>query len=172
MQIIRCTQKLFSQMKVPKSAHYSGPEIEAEIGAWYAKLVYIDRRKCVLFTNERSLAHFFVADVARADIANLAGLFRNGLRAFLSCEGIPWETINRLLVNSEHIEYAPAQNKSVLGSMNDIAFHYKFHIGDDGGIDASSIEDVVHKLNRMPMGALKYSYPIEKLKEMLAVKSN
>jgi hypothetical protein len=48
--------------------------------------------------------------------------------------------------------------------MNDLAFHYKHHIQSEGGAHSYAVPSIIGKLNRMPMGALEYVYPIEALK--------
>ena len=55
---------------------------------------------------------------------------------------------------------------SVLGSMNDLAFHYKFSIQEAGGVHSPAVPEIIRRLNRMPMGALKYVFPIEALKAL------
>ncbi len=67
----------------------------------------------------------------------------------------------------EKITFAKTVSKSVLGSMNDLAFQYEYHILGDGGFDRIKILQVNQKINRTPMGALKYKYPIEVLKKLL-----
>ena len=60
------------------------------------------------------------------------------------------------------IEYDKTHSKSVLGSMNDYAYQYKYYVQN-----GEFLPDIIHKLNRTPMGALNYNYPIELLHEML-----
>ena len=66
----------------------------------------------------------------------------------------------------QEIEYSNTNSKSVLGSMNDLAFHYKYHILSEGGVHSSALPNIIKKLNRMPMGAIEYRFPIEALKAM------
>lgn len=65
------------------------------------------------------------------------------------------------------IGFAKTVSKSVLGSMNDFAYQYEAHIIGDGGFDNIKILQLNQKINRTPMGALKYKYPIETLKKLL-----
>jgi hypothetical protein len=53
-----------------------------------------------------------------------------------------------------------------LGSMNDLAFHYKYNILEAGGVHSHAIPEIIRRLNRMPMGAIKYTYPTEALRAM------
>jgi hypothetical protein len=65
--------------------------------------------------------------------------------------------------------FANTSSKSVLGSMNDLAFHYKYSIQESGGVHSPAVPGIIRRLNRMPMGALKYVYPIEALRAMFQV---
>ena len=62
--------------------------------------------------------------------------------------------------------YAKTNSKSVLGSMNDLAFHYKFYILEEGGTHSHTVPSIIRKLNQIPMGAIKYAYPIDVLRAM------
>ena len=67
----------------------------------------------------------------------------------------------------EAIEVRPTNNRSVLGSMNDFAFHLKSEVGSRFYDDkADSLEDM---LSHIPMSALKYEYPVEAAARLFAV---
>lgn len=51
--------------------------------------------------------------------------------------------------------------------MNDLVNQSDFLIYRAGGLDKADILVVNMQINRIPMGALKYQYPIEKLYERL-----
>jgi hypothetical protein len=44
------------------------------LGSWYANLIYIGGRKCVVFTNGKTLFNFIATDVSRAEIRELDSL--------------------------------------------------------------------------------------------------
>ncbi len=94
-------------------------------------------------------------------------MFKHNLQCVLSSEGISEEIKTKILLEYESIEYANTTNKSVLGSLNDLAFHYKHRIESEGGIHSYAIPGIINKLNHMPMGALEYVFPIEALKNEL-----
>ena len=59
----------------------------------------------------------------------------------------------------EIIQIQPSNSRSVLASMNDFVRHLKFRGPDRFNFaDADALEDM---LSEMPVGALKYSYPVE-----------
>jgi hypothetical protein len=48
--------------------------------------------------------------------------------------------------------------------MNDLAFHYTHYIQSEGGVHSYSVPSIIQKMNRTPMGALEYVFPVEALK--------
>ena len=136
------------------------------LGSWHANLIHIDRRKCILFVNDMTLFNFLVPDVSRSKIKDLSGLFNGYLECVLAEEQLSKATIGRIMEEYREIEYANTNSKSILGSMNDLAFHYKYHILSEGGVHSSAIPSIIKKLNHMPMGAIEYKYSIEALKAM------
>jgi hypothetical protein len=168
MQLIRCTQKLQKEMGLKKSVL---AELEPEfsfLGSWHANLLHIDRKKCVLFVNDKTLFNFIVPDVNRSLIKELSKLFLNHLFCVLASEGLPEKAQEAIKAEYRDLAYAGTNSKSVLGSMNDLAFHYKHHILSEGGIHSAMVPEIIRKLNHMPMGALDYKYPIDVIQSMYA----
>lgn len=66
MQAIHCTKKLLMELGALGSKM---PEELASgfIGPWHANLIRIKRRKCLLFTNDRTLYSFLVPGYKKRD---------------------------------------------------------------------------------------------------------
>ena len=166
MPLIRCTKKLQKEMGRKKTDLHEVEPGSSRLGSWHANLIHIDRRKCVLFVNDRTLFNFIVPDVGRAQIRELDVLFREYLQCVLAEEGIPESARQKTVAGYKEVAYANSNSKSVLGSMNDLAFHYKFHIQSEGGVHSYLVPSIIRKLNRMPMGALQYKHPIEAMRQL------
>ena len=136
------------------------------LGPWHANLIYIDRRKCVLFVNDKTLFNFIVPDLSRAQIRELYKLFKSYLSCVLADAGIPETDRVRILSEYDEVGFTNTNSKSVLGSMNDLTFHYKYSILEAGGVHSPAVPEIIGRLNRMPMGSLKYVFPIEALKAL------
>jgi hypothetical protein len=169
MQIIRCTKKLQKEMGLKKTDLVEEEPTFSFLGAWHANLIYINRRKCVLFVNDKTLFNFIAPDVSRDQIRDLPNLFKGYLACVLSEENIPEPEKKMIITEYEKVGYSNTNSKSVLGSMNDLAFHYKYYIQTEGGVHSSSLPSIIKKLNSMPMGALEYKFPIEELKTLYAI---
>ena len=162
MQILQCTANLRKEVGLKKSDLKSLISIASPLGAWHVNLIYVNRRKAVLFVNDITLFKCIVLNLKRESIKKLSNVFRENLSHILISEGFSGEVIEKVMQEYTSIEYAKTHSKSVLGSMNDFAFHYKHHIQN-----GEFLPDIIHKLNRMPMGALNFNYPIDLLHEIL-----
>ena len=164
--IIRCTGKLLKEIGVGKSKAIPPVSHTSLLGDWHAHLLYIDRHKCVLFVNDRTRFNFIVPDIPRAQIRTLSRLFEQWLRCVLSDENVALNIQNQIFEEYAPIEYAPSNNRSVLGSINDLAYHYKHAIFMEGGVHSPVVPEIIREMNRMPMSPLRYKDPIRMLKEL------
>jgi hypothetical protein len=163
MQVIHCTKKLLNELgalgsKMP-SKHTPG-----FFGPWHANLIRIERRKCVLFTNDRTLYSFLVPGVKKKD--DFHDLFLLNLNSNLAVEGLRQGEILKALDEYSEIAIAPTSNRSVLGSMNDLGYQVEYLVSQAGGLERGDMLTINMMLNRIPMGALKYRYAIEKVYEL------
>ena len=167
MRIIHCTRKLLKELDVPLVEPDKIALPTEGIGNWYANLLRIDRRKCLLFTNEKTLYTFLIPKILKANLKNIEQEFLINLSYNLQNEGFGLEVINRVMQEYREIGFAKTVSKSVLGSMNEFMFQYEVLIQMEGGIDNIRILQVNQKINKTIMGALKYKYPIEALRNLL-----
>jgi hypothetical protein len=166
MQTIHCTQKLLKELGKQDATIPQAEPQRGLLGPWHANLIRIERRKCVLFTNDLTLYSFLVPEVKKAELIKFRELFLIHLKVNLIKEDFGTEEINKSLAEYDEIAVAPTKKRSVLGSMNDFVNQYAFFISRFGGLDRSDMLAVNMQVNRTPMGALKYRYPIGKLYEL------
>ena len=167
MRIIHCTKKVLKELDVTLIEPDNIPSPTEGLGNWYANLLRIDRRKCIIFTNEKTLYTFLIPKVLKANLKNIEQEFLINLSYNLQNEGFGLEVINRVMQEYREIGFAKTVSKSVLGSMNEFMFQYEVLIQMEGGIDNIRILQVNQKINKTIMGALKYKYPIEALRNLL-----
>lgn len=167
MPLIRCTVKLLKEIGVKNTDLINDASISQPLGDWYANLLWINRRKCILFTNEGTLYSFMVYGVMKSDLKNFGQLFLLYFRQNLEYEGFGSEVIEKALKEYDQIGLGRTENRSVLGSMNDYAYQYEFHLREYGNILNLEMLRINHEMNRTPMGAIGYAYGIDKLKVLL-----
>ncbi len=163
MQVIHCTKKLLIELGALGSKMPPEPE-GGFFGPWHANLIRIERRKCILFTNDRTLYSFLVPGFKKKD--DVHDLFLLNLNSNLAIEGFGQRDILKALDEYREIAIAPTTNRSVLGSMNDLVNEVEFLVNRAGGLESAEILRVNMMLNRVPMGALKYDHAIEKVYEL------
>lgn len=171
MQFIRCTAKLLKEAGFKPNEFQRDEPRFSFLGQWHANLIYIDGRKSVLFANDRTLFNFIAPDINRAQIRELPKVFRSFLSCVISAEAFPENVKSRIMGEYEDLELAKSSSRSVLGSLNDLAFHYKYSIVNAGGVHSWKIPDIIHQMNRIPMQALKSNYPIEEIRALYGIAS-
>lgn len=138
------------------------------LGQWHANLLYINRRKCVLFVNDKTLLNFVILDLDRSQIRELPEQFRSYLSCILSEEGFDKSVVQRILREYDAVQIGKTNSRSVIGSMNDIAYCYKYEILEAGGVHSWRVPEIIKGLNRMPMKAIDFQFPIDKLRKLYA----
>ena len=169
MLLIRCTGKLQKELGLKKAdLHESEPQF-SYMGQWHANLIYVNRRKCVVFVNDKTRFNFIEVDVSRDYIRRMPEWFAASLSCALQNEAIEQDVIDRILAEYEEIGFAKTNDKSVLGSLNDLAYHYEFSILDFGGVHSPMIPEVIHRLNHMPMSPINWKYSIDVLRSLYGI---
>ncbi|MCD4652750.1 plasmid pRiA4b ORF-3 family protein [bacterium] len=161
MLIPRCTGKVLKEMGVPKSDLEDVSGDCHPLQEWYVNLFYFNRKKCLLFTNAATLFSFVAHGVSRSEIRDIESLFRKRLSKALYDEELKSDQMKSINDKLGTFVLARTVSRSVLASMNDRTSHYEFLKSRsmvEGNIDDAGIQC---ELNKTPMGALKYNYPIE-----------
>jgi hypothetical protein len=160
MPLIRCTKKLLKELKA-KVPIAPAQTCDALLGDWYANLLWIERRKCVIFTSERTHLTFFVAGVIQDALRDFATFFRRGLRQLLEDEGFTPAVVERVLDDYQELALAPTNDRSVLGSLNDLARMAAARAEYFGGLSGIPPGEMNRDLNLTPMGRLQMRAPID-----------
>jgi hypothetical protein len=141
------------------------------LGNWYANLIRIDRKKCLLFTNEKTLYSFLIPNVKKATLKNIVDEFRVNVSFNLQSERFSLDVINKAMQEYSEIGFAKTASRQVLGSMNQIAFEYEIRVQMKEGLGNIRILETNRDMNktlRTMLEGKKYFYPIEALIEVLS----
>lgn len=167
---IHCTTKLAKAARVtldPAPDQGSLPWLDR----WYANIVPWNRQSAVIiFTNAESLFTILVPQPARK-VTFFAAVaeFRQMVRSALVDAGMSPDRI--AAIDLRHAQYATCKtaSKSVLGSMNEMAFIIASVLWPkdlDG--QSISIEDLQDKLNDVPHSPLCYGFPTGRFRELIS----
>ncbi|HKR60558.1 MAG TPA: hypothetical protein VJS64_12555 [Pyrinomonadaceae bacterium] len=139
-----------------------GPTSEREdsliplLGGWHANLIRLAHSPVVLFVNDRSLLAILAPG---RDFPTLVSVFRNRMIQHLTRIGVSQKAISEEAAAMELVQIQPSNDRSVLGSMNDFVRLLKRDVEDH--FDLNKADGLEDRLSEVPMGALKYNYPIE-----------
>jgi len=92
--------------------------------------------------------------------------FKNYLQCILVDEGFNKIICDQIQQEYDTIGFANTNNKSVMGSMNDLAFNYTVAIQQDGGVNRCMIPQIIYQL---PMKAIGYGEAIDALKKLYGI---
>ena len=120
---------------------------------WYANLLWLDRRKCLLLVHAGTLFSVFAPDVRKAHLAPIGPLVVRLIERELHAEDLPLDCFGDL--DPGAVTLAKTASRTVLGYMNEIARYCDFAIADRGGLDRCDIKS----LNCELRGELHVSRP-------------
>jgi hypothetical protein len=165
MALIRCTTKLLDELGAKPT---KVPDQPTSLNDWHANLLWLNRHKYVLFTNDRTLYSLLMRWRKIQRLADFLAGFRLSLFNSLMSEGLDQSQVEHMLSEHTQVTIMKTNNRSVLGSMNDLAFQIKSMISMNEGLAHADLSEVSRQVNRIPMSAIKYKVGIDEMKRMLA----
>ncbi len=164
---IRCTQKVLKELGMKEDGLCDVKEPTSLLGNWYSNLFTLDRRKTLIFMNERTLLSFLILGIKKKNVKDLPLVFRNGVNQVLLMEGFDNNLIRNVTKECQEIEITKTTNRSLLGNLNDLVNLYKNHILDDGGLKSCDLDSITKKINRTPQNNLGWSNSVEIAREIV-----
>jgi hypothetical protein len=152
--ILRCTRKLLTVLGSAVAEPAPAPDPED----WYANLLWLDRRTCLLLTHSATLFTIFEADVTASGLRATRQLVTGLIGRELRREELPAGTFGDL--GQQEVLLATTADRSVLGCMNDMAFRCEHAIGA-GGLARTGLTELNRALRRNINSARGYRPPIE-----------
>lgn len=142
--ILRCTARFLNLLGVrPKDLAV----VEPSRADWYANLLWLDRRKCLLLAHADTLFGILVADVRKADLVPLAPFVLGVIERELRAESLPSDAFGN--PDSASVQLAKTNSRTVLGYMNELARFCGYFVEDSGGLGASDIDRLNWELRRL-----------------------
>jgi hypothetical protein len=119
--ILRCTGKLLALFGTRQA---SLPTPAPSDDDWYANLLWLDRRKCLLLVHAGTLFPVFGADVRKAALNPIGDAIVGLIRHELVEENLPIDTFGELKPGS--VSLARTASRVVLGYMNEMARYCEY----------------------------------------------
>ncbi len=129
---------------------------------WYANLIWLDRRKCVLLVHAGTLFSVLVPDARKSGLVPVGSTVVALIHRDLQAESLPLDRLG--ILDSSAIVLAKTDSRIVLGYMNEMARFSENAVEAAGGLarcDARELNRALRRelhLSRQPPG---YVVPIE-----------
>ena len=166
MLILKCTQKVAKELKITL------PQIDTEdnssgLGDWFVNTLRFGHIKTLLFVNAPTLYSILV-EYKKKDLGDIGQFFRTHLSLNLQSERFEAKKIEKLLTEYQEVKLAKTDNRSVLGSMNDLGRLYQVQIEYKGGMKEIDLGLIIQDINRTPQLKRAGKYSIELMKNELS----
>ena len=160
MYSIHATKKLLDRVKQPAQAPVLYPA--TALGNWYATVLFW-RPQVALFVNEWTLLPVLVPF---APAVGLAGRFPGQAGRVLDRLGTPIDFLIQEVAAMADSSYAKTANRSVVGSMNDMAFHAEVR----RSVEGNDLVSLSVSLAGMPCGPLRegHGFPDREVQALVA----
>jgi hypothetical protein len=129
---------------------------------WYANLLWVDGRKCLLFAHAGTLFSVFVPDIRKAGLVPIGPSVVALIHGELEAESLSLDRLG--VLDSSSIALATTESRIVLGYMNETARFCEYAVEDAGGPAAAMPRELNRDLRRelhLSRRALGYFVPIE-----------
>lgn len=169
MYLLKCTQAAQKAIGLRRASRVEDVACTAPLGNWYVNRIELDGTGAFLFMSETTLLSFVLYQGKKAvTTETLPVMHLMGLAQLLDFLGIDRQTIERVVDLHDRGFYAKTDNRSTLGSMNDLAATYQFIVDREGGLDACDLTSIILQLNSMPQRTLGWRTSREALQASLA----
>jgi len=163
MVVVRCTSKLLNLLGKRTILLV---EASPSNDDWYANLLWIDRRKCLLVVHAGTLFSLFVADIRVSDLRPFERRIVDLVVGALLEEGLPIDALGGLEPGG--VRLAKTASRHVLGVMNQMAFEIGWHADQAGGLWNIDVDELNRHLRRsLHTKDGDYRIPLELVHERL-----
>ena len=136
--------------------------IEPRDHDWYANLLWLDGRKCLLSAHAGTLFSVFVPDIRKSDLMPIGASVVRFIHNELEAESMPLDRLG--VLDSRSIALAKTESRTVLGYMNEMARFCEYAVADAGGparCDARELNRELRRELHLSRRAPGYFVPIE-----------
>lgn len=161
--IVRCTSKLLNLLGRRSVMLVDAPTSNDD---FYANLLWVDRRKCLLIVHADTLFALLAADIRVSDLRPFERRIVDLLTGALLEEGLPVDALGRL--EPCEVRFAKTASRHVLGVMNQMTLEIGWHVDQSGGLWNVNVDELnSHLRRRLHTKDGDYRLPLELVHERL-----
>lgn len=141
--LLRCTARLLKLI-----GGRGGPLVDTPPGHddWYANVLTIERRKCLLMVHADTLFALLDTDLRVAQFNDLGTYVATLVVDALASEGLAGSALGP--TDPTGVRLAKTASRSVLGHLNEMAFEVEHAVATSGGLQRTDVADVNRRLRR------------------------
>ena len=172
--IIHCTRKLAAKLAKAKLPIETETEAETEtspLGSWHAQLYEIDKKDCVLLTNDRTRYSMFIPGLSQYHFEHFDQCFKDMLMASLFEQGVSDNQLMRVELALGKMTLDSNTSPSVIGSMNNLKRMIDQRVAEVPNVMDLDIMEVNEWLTEIPMRGKDiggYVYPEREMKTLIS----
>lgn len=162
---LECTKKLADTLKTKLTDItfiYRQPLYE-----WHANLFFFNRRKGVILMNNQTRYCIVLYGLKSEHFKQFKDIVLSAIEKIFLAEGLSEDVVTKYINHCGEVVLTKTHDRSVLGQMNDMLYTTSFFIEDYLPANDICMVELSKKLGKVPVGSLKYTFPIECLKEAL-----
>ena len=159
MYTLRCTQRLLRRLPLELTTHPIAST--TKLGDWYANVLFLRHQHLILCTSERALLSVLVP---AKNLEMLPVRLRNAAESLFKALELPESSARQEIEQMTQLVAAKTVNRSVLGTMNDIVDHCRWHAINRSTLDLRRLE---LELAGMPAQTLEFGLPREQAAALL-----
>ena len=161
MILIQCTKKLLDELHIDDSKVAISHPTYSMLENWHANLIRVERKKCLLFTNDSTLFSFLIPRVTKQHFQHLSSVFINNLSLNLAYESLDEHLSILIPPSPTDISFIKSNSRKILGSMNGIVLTIHSYIAHSGGLNELNVLALNHVLNNIPLKVNQYRNALE-----------
>jgi len=141
--VLRCTAKTLKLLGARRGDLVTVVRTDQD---WYANLIWLDGRKCLLLAHAGTLFSVFIPDIHKADLVPIGASIVALIEKELVGESLPLDRFG--VLDSRSIELAKTESRTVLGYMNEMARFCGYVVSEYGGLARCDARDLNRELRR------------------------
>ena len=158
---IKCTKLLLDKLKLNLKDLQNQSISNPNIDNWHANIIKFWRVNTVLLTQDKTLYSFFFGGYKAEDFKNFEKNIKEDIFKIMVSLGFKANIIETIIDSMENISYSKTDNKSVLGTMNQIKYFIESWVSDN-----KDIIDINKSINQITLSALNRKYASEMFNEL------
>ena len=162
---LECTKKLADALKI--KLFDVTPLRREPFYEWHANLFVFNRRKGMIMMNNQTRYCVILYGLKAEHFKDLRRIALSAIEQIFLAEGFSKETVGQYINHCGDVVFTKTHDKSVLSQMNDMLYLTSCWIEDYLPAADVCMVDLSMKLGGVPVGSLKYTFPIDHLREAM-----